>query len=186
MLKSLVLVFTFAVATVSGSAAHHIKTGGPKPITEADLLAAQQSWIDALLAIAETHRSGGDYRTLAGDIIDAAYNYAHAPVLFKPTLTHGEQTFRYTREGALAYFVGGDPNFPNDSGFALKGWVAVEPKTVLAYVEGNTALTMGHFTFTNQDGSTVTVEKTFGYRRDDAGDLRIILHKSTIPFNPGN
>jgi len=42
-------------------------------------------------------------------------------VLFKPTLPVNPQTFRATRAGALAYFVGGDPSFPKDKGFALKG-----------------------------------------------------------------
>ena len=40
------------------------------------------------------------------------YGYQFGPVLFKPTLTAAPQTFRTTRDGALAYFVGGDPNYP--------------------------------------------------------------------------
>jgi hypothetical protein len=32
-------------------------------------------------------------------------------VLFKPTLTTGDQTFRTTHKGALSYFVGGDSSF---------------------------------------------------------------------------
>jgi len=50
-----------------------------------------------------------------------AYAYRMGAVLFKPTLPVNPQTFRATRAGALAYFVGGDPSFPKDKGFALKG-----------------------------------------------------------------
>lgn len=55
----------------------------------------------------------------ASAVLDAAYGYNIGPVLFKPTLTVVPQTFRPTKEGALAYFVGSDKDFPNDSGFAL-------------------------------------------------------------------
>ncbi|MCH6201595.1 hypothetical protein MMU07_18580 [Aquiflexum sp. LQ15W] len=44
-------------------------------------------------------------------------------MFFKPTLTQDEQTFRKTKNGALTYFVVGDPDFPEDKGFALKPWV---------------------------------------------------------------
>ncbi len=32
------------------------------------------------------------------------------------TLTHGDQTFRLDKRGALAYFVGGDEMYPSDKG----------------------------------------------------------------------
>lgn len=185
LLKSLIALITVAFAAAAANAgSHNIHSGGPKPITHADLMEAQQNWVGGLLAIAEAHRNGEDYRALAASIIDSAYNYANAPVLFKPTLTHGAQTFRPTREGALAYFVGGNPNYPDDAGFALKGWVSVETETAVAYIEGNLGITMGHFTFTNESGDRVTVEKTFVFRRGDDNNLRIVLHKSTIPFSP--
>jgi hypothetical protein len=34
------------------------------------------------------------------------------------------------------------------------------------------------------DGNEVMVDKTFGYVRDAAGDLRIVLHHSSLPFTP--
>jgi hypothetical protein len=45
--------------------------------------------------------------------------YDNGTVLFKPTLTFGDQTFRLDKEGAAAYFIGGNPKYPNDTGFAL-------------------------------------------------------------------
>jgi len=32
------------------------------------------------------------------------------------------------------------------------------------------------------DGSKSTVDKTFGYLRDDNGNLRIVVHHSSKPF----
>jgi len=158
--------------------------GGPTPITVAELEAAQRAWCDALLAISKTHRDGGDAKALAGNIIDAAYNYAHGPVLFKPTLTYGEQTFRVTREGALAYFVGGNAAFPQDQGFALKPWVGARPINAATYIEDSLGITMGHVIFTDTSGKETKVEKTWVFRRGDDGKLRIVLHKSTIPYSP--
>jgi hypothetical protein len=62
-------------------------------------------------------------KTVSQQVLDAAYDYAKGiPVLFKPTLASGEQTFRRTNEGALSYFVGGFDKYPKDAGFAIQGW----------------------------------------------------------------
>jgi hypothetical protein len=91
--NSLLIASVLAASPAAFSAAH----GGPAPNTTDRLTAAKQAWCDALISISTTHREGGDAAALAGQVIDAAYNYAAAPVLFKPTLTFGEQTFRTTR-----------------------------------------------------------------------------------------
>ncbi|MCH8474049.1 MAG: hypothetical protein LAT55_02355 [Opitutales bacterium] len=162
------------------------EVGGPAPITQACLKAAYEGWIEGLLKISAAHREGSDAVTVAGEVIDQGYNYGAGPVLFKPTLASGEDSFRTTREGALSYFVGGNEDFPHDSGFALKDWKDVEVSKKTYYIEGNVGLTMGHFTFIDGAGEHVKVEKTFGFRRDDSGDLRIVLHKSTLPYDPGS
>ena len=155
-------------------------------ITEADLEQARQAWGDALVAIALAWESDGieGARTVAGDVIDAAYDYAHAPVLFKPTMASGEQTFRPTRAGALSYFVAHDPDFPLDGGFALKGWRSVRSETAASFIDGDVAMWMGWVIMTDKDGQVTTVDKSFGYRRDEAGTLRIVLHHSSLPFTP--
>jgi hypothetical protein len=173
-----------AFAGVARLSAQPVVHGGPAPITVAQLEAAQQGWINALLLISKTHREGGDAKALAGRIIDEAYNYAAAPVLFKPTLTHGAQTFRTTRKGALAYFVGGDKDFPGDTGFALNPWAGARAINAATYIEGNLGITMGHVVFTDTSGKETKVEKTWVFRRGDDGKLRIALHKSTLPYSP--
>ena len=90
-------------------------------ITEQELTEARQIWGDALGAISKAFDTDGieSARAVANGAIDAAYGYNLGPVLFKPTMASGEQTFRPTREGALAYFVGHDSGSPLDGGFGI-------------------------------------------------------------------
>jgi hypothetical protein len=156
-----------------------------RAITESEVLAAQVAWGDALVAISTTFEAEGieAAKALAEKVIDEAYGYQFGPVLFKPTLTVAPQTFRTTRAGALSYFVGGDPAFPSDTGFALKGWRKVEIKNAAIVISGNTASTMGNVMITDKDGKVTTVDKTWQFLKDDSGKLRIILHHSSLPYN---
>ena len=101
---------------------------------------------------------------------------------------YGPRTFRPTREGALAYFVGGNPNFPEDTGFALKGWTKARYDNNAAengiQIHGDIAITMGNVYITGPDGKEVMVDKTFVFRRCKDGNLRLCVHKSALPFNP--
>lgn len=153
-------------------------------ITEADVLAAQKAWGEALVKIANDYDNGGFSRAkaTAEAVIDAAYGYQMGPVLFKPTLTVAPQTFRTSREGALSYFVGGDKAFPADSGFALKGWRAVEVKNAAILINGDMATTMGNVSLTDKAGNVTTVDKTWGFKKDANGVVRIVLHHSSLPF----
>lgn len=154
-------------------------------ITEAEVLAAQKAWGDALVSISTTFdRSGRDAaRQLAGKIIDDAYGYQLGAVLFKPTLTVSPQTFRTTREGALAYFVGGDAAFPKDTGFALKGWRKVDVRNAGIFIAGDVATTMGNVSITDKDGKVTTVDKTWKFLKDSTGRLRIVVHHSSLPYS---
>ncbi len=75
-------------------------------ITEADIKAAQDAWGAALIKISDDYRAGGIERAkaTAEAVLDSAYGYQQGPVLFKPTLAGGEQTFRTTREGGAGLF----------------------------------------------------------------------------------
>jgi hypothetical protein len=155
-----------------------------RAITESEVLAAQKAWGDALVAISTTYETKGisAAKALAEKVIDAAYGYQFGAVLFKPTLTVAPQTFRTTRAGALAYFVGGDPAFPLDQGFALNGWRKVEIKNAAIFISGNTATTMGNVMITDKAGKVTTVDKTWQFFKDGSGQLRIILHHSSLPY----
>ena len=90
-------------------------------ITEQELVDARQIWGDALIAISKAFEEEGvnAARAVANGALDTAYGFELGPVLFKPTLASGEQTFRTTRDGALAYFVGHSDEYPGDSGLSL-------------------------------------------------------------------
>lgn len=156
-------------------------------ITQDEVKAAQIAWGEALVQISTDYAEGGieRARATAEAVLDAAYGFQMGPVLFNPTLTEAPQSFRTTREGALAYFVGHDENFPRDTGFALGGWTDVEIENYAIFIQGDIAKTMGNVHLTNADGTRTTVYKTWGFVRDDAGDLRIMLHHSSLPFVSG-
>ena len=158
-------------------------------ITEGEVNAAQQAWCDGLVKIGKDYREGGDYKAVAGQIINDLYDYQEGKVFFKPTLAFGKNTFRSTQEGALSYFVGGNKNFPEDTGFALKQWVKVRYDNNAAdngiQIHGDIAVTMGNVYLTNAEGEEVMVDKTFVFRKCKDGKLRLCAHKSALPFDPG-
>lgn len=153
-------------------------------LSEAEVLAAQQGWCGALLEIGAAYKKGGQpaAKALAEKVIDAAYGYQMGAVLFKPTLTVNPQTFRITRAGALSYFVGGDAAFPKDTGFALKGWTQCEVDNSAVFIAGDSATTMGKVHFTGKDGKVTSVDKTWKFVKDDAGQLRIVVHHSSLEY----
>ncbi|MEJ7139494.1 hypothetical protein [Amphibiibacter pelophylacis] len=155
-------------------------------ITAAEVEQAQKNWGKALIQISDDYQSGGRAKATetAKKALDSAYGYKFGTVLFKPTLTHGEQTFRTTYDGALSYFVGGNPAYPSDTGFALKGWKKYEYKNAAVFVNGNMALTTGHIILTDKDGKVTVVDKTWGFKKDDDGSMRIVLHHSSLPYQP--
>ncbi len=155
-------------------------------ITELEIEAAQEAWGKALIQISKDYDSKGLKKATetASAVLDSAYGYNDGSVLFKPTLAYGDQTFRTTKEGALAYFVGSNKNFPNDKGFALKGWEKYEYKNAGVYINGNFAITMGNVILTDKKGTVTKVDKTWGFKKDSQGKLKIILHHSSLPYSP--
>lgn len=153
-------------------------------ITEEMVVKAQQAWAESLLKISKTYLDKGDYKKVANEALDKGYNYENGIVLFKPTLTTGEQTFRMDKEGALAYFIGGNPKYKDDSGFALKGWVKYGIANKGIILNGSTAISMGNIILTDTKGNVVVVDKTWGFKMNEFGDLKIILHHSSLPYKP--
>ena len=183
-------VLTLLAVTVMFSACAHSSGTGSRaaadaaPITRDEVVAAQTAWCAALVGIGAEHAAGKDAKAMAQQVLSTAYGYDEGIVLFKPTLTHGAQTFRMDKQGALAYFVGGDPAYPDDSGFALKGWTTCTPEPKGVVADGNMAVAMGNVHLVGKDGSKVMVDKTFGYRRNAQGALVIVLHHSSLPYSP--
>jgi hypothetical protein len=169
----------------------YVEEGAQNIITYDEVNAAQQAWCDALVKIGKIKEEGGDYRAYAEKILSEAYNYDSGKVFFKPTLAYGIQTFRNTKKGALAYFVGGDPDYADDKGFALNPWIKARydnagEKNEGIQIYGSVAITMGNVWVTGKDGKEVMVDKTWVFKKGKDGKLRIIVHKSSLPFSPAN
>ncbi len=152
-------------------------------ITEKDVIDAQTEWGNGIVAIATAHTEGGDFAARAKDHIDTLYAYGVSPVMFKPTLASADQ-FRETFDEALSYFIGTEGS--EDSGFAIKGWTKVRWESNGIFTTNDAATAMGNYFFTGPDGTETKVEYSFGYVKDEDGELRINLHHSSLPFAPGS
>lgn len=156
------------------------------PITSTDLLAARTAWGNGKITISKAFETGGieAARAVASAHLDAVYGYNLGPVMFKPTMASGAQTFRPTKAGALAYFCGHSEDYPLDTGFAIRGWRAMDSTTSAEFIEGDVAMWMGWICLTDKTGAVTKVDKSFGYKRDADGALRIVLHHSSLPYQP--
>lgn len=153
-------------------------------ITEQDVVEAQKAWGDGIVKIGKIYADGGNYEAAASDHINEYYAYDYSLVLFKPTMASDDQ-FRLSFDGALSYFIGGNPSFPEDKGFALKPWTKVRWEN--AGITNNSctmAVAMGNYFFTPKEGTSETkVEYTTGYIKDANGKVRMVVHKSAMPFD---
>ena len=153
-------------------------------ISEREVVAAQKAWGEGIVKIGKVYQDGGDYSAAAAAHIDQFYAYDLSLVLFKPTLASVDQ-FRTSFDSALSYFVGGNPAYPEDKGFAIKPWSKVRWKNVgITNNSCGMAVAMGNYYFTPVGSDTETkVEYTFGYIRGNDGALKIVVHQSSVPYN---
>lgn len=147
-----------------------------------EVLAAQQRWGDAIVAIGAAYGAQEDYQTLAAQVVDDLYGYDEGTVLFKPTRA-AAQPFRTTEAAAVSYFVGGE--VAEDHGFAIQPWSRVRFDNVAVMTDRDSAIAMGHYYFTDaRTQEEVAVEYTLGYFKDDQGRVLINLHHSSLPYRP--
>ncbi|MEM6645096.1 MAG: phosphoribosyl-AMP cyclohydrolase [Bacteroidota bacterium] len=152
------------------------------PITAAEVQAAQEAWGEGIVAIGQVFTDGGDYTARAQEHIAMHYAYGDASVLFKPTLA-AEDQFRGDADEALSYFVGTEGT--EDGGFAIAPYTNVrwENEGTIIDEDGDMAMAMGNYYFTNTEGSETKVEYSFAYVKDAEGGLKIALHHSSLPFS---
>ena len=167
----------------------YVEEGAQDVITYQEVYDAQQAWCDGLVRIGKLKSDGGDYRKFTEDFISEAFHYVFGNVFFNPSLAFGQQTFRVDKKGAISYFIGGDKDYPNDKGFALQPWVKARfdnlgEKNEGIQIYGSVAITMGNVWVTDNQGNEVMVDKTWVFKKGKDGKLRIIVHKSSLPFNP--
>jgi len=162
-------------ATITSAASQQELT--PKRVTE-----FKKAWGDGIVKIGKIHSKGGDYRSAAKEHVKEFYAFDDRVVLFKPTLASEDQ-FRGSFDEAVSYFVGGSVS--EDNGFAIAPYTNVRWENEDTIIDGNTAMSMGNYYFTQQDGSEVKVEYTFGITQEEDNDLKIILHHSSMPHSAG-
>jgi len=153
-------------------------------ITQTDLTDTLEKWGNGLIAISAAFEKGGIEKATASAsaLLDQLYGFEFGPILFKPTLSGGAQTFRPTKQGALSYFVGHDPHYPSDTGFGIKYWREVRTETSAVMIDKNVAMWMGWVMFTDKHENLIKVDKSFGFRTSPDGDLKIVLHHSSLPY----
>ena len=88
--------------------------------------------------------------------------------------------FRPTEEEALSYFVTGI--VVEDTGFAIAPYTAVSFDNHGCIFDSDSATCMGEYYFTGTDSSVTKVEYTFGYKKDAEGNLKIVVHHSSLPY----
>jgi len=149
-------------------------------ITQADVESAQQAWGDAVVAIGKAGKRAPE---VAEEAARAAYAFDLGPIQFKPTLA-SEKPFRPDLEGTLSYFVAGNDDYGEDSGFALRPWSTVRFDNHTVKMQGNIAIAMGHYYFTGPDGTDTKVEYTKGYIKAPDDRVLIFLQDSSLPYQP--
>jgi len=151
-------------------------------ITKSQVEEAQSKWGNCVVEIGNLKNNKEAYAASTDTMLNQLYAFDLAEVLFKPTKAANKQ-FRLNFEGAKSYFIGGNPNYSEDTGFALQPWVSVKFVNEAVSLNENHAIAMGNYFFTNPNGQEIKVEYTFGYIQDKNGNLKINLHHSSLPYS---
>jgi hypothetical protein len=141
----------------------------------------QSNWGDNIVKIGSLKENNKSCDQATIEMLTALYAFEQGEVLFKPTKAATKQ-FRLDFDGAKSYFIGGNSMYGEDKGFALQPWDSVRFENASVILNVNHALAMGNYYFTDKNGKTVKVEYSFGYIKDNNGDLKINLHHSSFPY----
>ena len=151
-------------------------------ITKSQIEETQSKWGNCVVEIGALKNNKEAYTASTDTMLHQLYAFDVGEVLFKPTKA-ADQQFRLNFDGAKSYFIGGNPNYSEDLGFALQPWILVKFVNEAISLNENHAIAMGNYFFTNSDGQEIKVEYTFGYIQDKNGNLKINLHHSSLPYN---
>ena len=126
----------------------------------------------------------------AEEVITELYGFKEEgmEVLFKPTKA-SEVPIRHDYDQAVSYFVGAaaagdDIGIKEDKGFAINPWTAVRFENSKTILNADSATAMGEYYFTTLEGTVAKVEYTFQYKRGADGNLKIVVHHSSLPYSP--
>jgi len=150
-------------------------------ITIEEVLDFQKRWGEGIIMIGNLYRDNKNYHEIALEFIDMNYAYDCFDVLFKPTLAT-DTPFRLDKISALSYFIGENIDYPEDNGFALKGWNNIRWENVGVNIIDDSVVCMGHYFFSKKDENELMVEFSLVLRKFD-GFLKIVLHDSHLPYS---
>eukprot|EP00931_Biecheleriopsis_adriatica_P100419 TRINITY_DN75741_c0_g1_i1.p1 TRINITY_DN75741_c0_g1~~TRINITY_DN75741_c0_g1_i1.p1 ORF type:complete len:873 (-),score=171.09 TRINITY_DN75741_c0_g1_i1:38-2656(-) len=159
---------------------NHSNSTQTSGISETEIKAAEKSFGDTIVQIGRYYQKGWSYKEHTLMMVETMFAYDMGPVLFKPAEVK-DKPFRIDQAGAVSYFRGGDSNYPEDQGFALKPWAKFSFANKGLIMDEDVAWAMGQYTFEAEDGATAEAQYTFGYKKDSEGKLRITLFFASIP-----
>ena len=149
-------------------------------ITKEEVIDFQNSWGSGIIKIGEFYLAGKNYEQLTKEFINKFYSYEENSVLFKPTLASKIQ-FRTDKIAALSYFIGGNDQFKEDEGFAIKGWTKISWENTGYKLYSDIAVCMGNYFFSIDNSEPLKVEFTIVLKKID-DKLKLVLHDSHLPF----
>ena len=151
-------------------------------INKKEIEEVQNSWGKGIITIGKLKDSPKECRIFTVNFINKHYNFDFGDVQFKPTKA-SEKQFRNNNKSALSYFIGSDKDYAEDKGFALNPWVMVDFKNESINIYENIATAMGNYFFTDPIGKKTKVEFSFVYKKNKEGEIKIVLHHSSLPFS---
>ena len=148
-------------------------------ITKEEVLSAQKAWKDYAMSFSAIKDDREQLKKKVREFYQTIYK--NDEFSFKPTKA-AKIPFRNNEAGFASYFIKGNPDYPEDTGFALNGFHDIVFNNEAIILKEHFAIASGIYTFHLTGGGTMPVEYTFVYEKDADG-LKIIAHHSSAPFS---
>ena len=157
----------------------------PKSVTTEEVEACQKAWADAIVNISKIYRDKGKFVEAAGEAAGALYGYGHGNVLFKPTKA-AVNPFRPDASEAMSYFVGEnnvEKGYRRGRRLRHQRWQGLEEGSPTPPSPAFLRPACHRHPRHRYHRPRHRVEYTFGYKRNDDGNVRICLHHSSVPYS---
>ena len=149
-------------------------------ITIEEIKKAQKSWGEGIVRLGKCKDDAEKSIETVNEFIKDHYGFEQGNVLFKPTKPSIEP-FRNSKKSAISYFIGKDPDFPNDSGFALNPWKNVKFDNRGYIMRKRFCNCHGRVLLRDQQNQETKVEYTFGYKKHP-NTPSLIIQTSSFAF----
>ena len=170
---------TSALNSISANNHTRVSTPSVAQLSREYITASQNAWRDAVIALSEAYREGGEFVLIGEAILNNLYAFNYG-VLFSPS----QSTFRNDWDSILSFFVGEYADTGNQSregdGWGLLDHRNIQFDTGSVVVNGNQAFWNGYVTFTDRFSIETVVAKSFGYTIGHDGAIRINLQHSHV------